>query len=160
NVVRLILNKPEPADGENDRYQRAGRLLREWQREHVLLQDSARSLYVCHQEYEHEGRRYTRSGFFARVRLEPLDTGRLLSQRETMSWPKADRLKLFRATHTNLSPVFGLYPDSDGAVQASLDEAVRRSLPLEATDELGVVSRLWAVQDQHVISAVAGAMSP
>src|SRR5207237_6107633 len=53
NVVRLILNKLEPADGDNDRYQRAGRLLREWQREHVLLQDSARSLYVCHQEYQH-----------------------------------------------------------------------------------------------------------
>src|SRR5207253_1982628 len=68
-------------------------------------------------------------------------------------------LKLFRATQMNLSPVFSLYPDSEAAVQSMLDQAVRRSPPLEAVDHLGVVSRLWQVQDQHVISTVAGAMS-
>ena len=35
-----------------------------------------------------------------------------------MSGPKADRLKLFRATGFNLSPVFGLYPDAEGEVFA------------------------------------------
>src|SRR5205085_750649 len=73
---------------------------------------------------------------------------------------KADRLKLFRATQMNLSPVFSLYPDAEGEVQTLLDDAVRRSLPLEATDHLGVVSRLWPVHDQQVVSTVTGAMSP
>ena len=75
-----------------------------------------------------------------------------------MSGPKADRLKLFQATGMNLSPVFGLYPDEAGEVQATLDAAVGRALPLEATDHLGVVSRLWPVTDQHVVSAVTGLM--
>src|SRR5438067_3718655 len=57
NVVRLILNKERPGDGERDnRYTRAANTLRDWQREHVLTQDSARCLYVCHQEFEAEGR--------------------------------------------------------------------------------------------------------
>jgi uncharacterized protein (DUF1015 family) len=77
-----------------------------------------------------------------------------------MAGPKADRLHLMRATHMNLSPVFGLFPDAEGAVQAKLDAAVGRALPLEAVDHLGVVSRLWPVTDQQVVSAVTGLMGP
>jgi uncharacterized protein (DUF1015 family) len=161
NVIRLILNKEEPGDTDaNNRYTRAARCLRDWQQEGVLVQDSARSLYVYHQEFEVEGRRHTRKGFLARVRLEPFGQGRIYPHEETLAGPKADRLKLFRATAMNLSPVFGLYPDDEGAVQAQLDAAVARSLPLEATDHLGVVSRLWPVSDQRVVSAVTGLMGP
>jgi uncharacterized protein (DUF1015 family) len=60
----------------------------------------------------------------------------------------------------NLSPVFGLYPDEAGEVQARLDAAVARALPLEATDHLGVVSRLWPVTDQQAVSAVTGLLGP
>src|SRR5438105_1130394 len=127
NVIRLILNKEGPADTEADnRYTRAARCLRDWQDEHVLAQDSARALYVYHQDFEVEGRRHTRRGFLARVRLEPFGQGRIYPHEETLSGPKADRLKLFRATAMNLSPVFGLYPDEAGEVQARLDAAVAR----------------------------------
>jgi uncharacterized protein (DUF1015 family) len=161
NVIRLILNKEQPADSEADnRYTRSAAVLRDWQREHVLTQDSARALYVYHQEFEAEGRRHVRRGFLARVRLEPFGEGRIYPHEETMAGPKADRLKLFRATAMNLSPIFGLYPDEAGEVQARLDAAVGRSLPLEATDHLGVVHRLWTVTDQHAVSAVTGAMGP
>src|SRR4051794_20901232 len=161
NVIRPILNKEEPTDTEsNNRYTRSAGCLREGMRDDVLVQDSARSLYVYHQDFEVEGRRYTRKGFLARVRLEPFGSGRIYPHEETLAGPKADRLKLFSATHMNLSPVFGLYPDSEGAVNAELDRAVARSLPLEATDHLGVVSRLWPVHDQHAVSAVTGLLSP
>jgi uncharacterized protein (DUF1015 family) len=161
NVIRLILNKEGPADTEVDnRYSRAARCLRDWQDEHVLAQDSARALYVYHQDFEVEGRRLTRRGVLARVRLEPFGQGRIFPHEETLSGPKADRLKLFRATAMNLSPVFGLYPDEGGEVQARLDAAVARALPLEATDHLAVVSRLWPVTDQQVVSAVTGLLGP
>src|ERR1700747_3530783 len=53
NVIRLILNKEAPQDGEADnRYTRAAHCLRDWQAEGVLAQDSARSLYVYHQDFE------------------------------------------------------------------------------------------------------------
>ncbi len=161
NVIRLILNRQEPSDSERDnRYTRSARCLRDWQQDGVLKQDSARSLYVYHQEFEVEGQRQTRRGFLARVRLERFGKGKIFPHEETLSGPKADRLKLFQATAMNLSPVFGLYPDETGAVQTQLDAAVLRSLPLEARDHLGVVSRLWPVSDQHVVSAVTGLMGP
>jgi uncharacterized protein (DUF1015 family) len=161
NVIRLILNKEESDDGEaHNRYTRAARFLRDWQQDGLLVQDSARALYVYHQEFAVEGRRYTRRGIMARVRLEPFGEGRIFPHEETMPGPKADRLQLMRATAMNLSQIFGLYPDAKGTVQAQLDTAVGRSLPLEAADHLGVVSRLWPVTDQHVVSTVTGLMGP
>jgi uncharacterized protein (DUF1015 family) len=157
NVIRLILNQEKPRDTDADnRYTRSAAILRAWQADDVLRQDSARSLYVYHQDFEVEGKCYTRKGFLARVRLEPFGSGRIYPHEETMAGPKADRLKLFRATAMNLSPVFGLYPDTENSVMNRLDEAVGRSLPLEAKDHLGVVSRLWPISDQQAVSAVSG----
>src|SRR5205823_4625423 len=77
NVIRLILNKEEPGDTESpNRYTRAGRCLRDWQQEGILLQDSARAVYVYHQDFEVEGQRFSRRGFLARVRLERFGEGR------------------------------------------------------------------------------------
>jgi uncharacterized protein (DUF1015 family) len=161
NVIRLELNREEPGDTEaQNRYTRAAGFLREWQCDDVLVQDSARGLYVVHQEFEVEGQKHLRRGFMARVRLEPFGTGRVFPHEETMSGPKADRLSLLKATGMNLSPVFGLFPDPGNEVQGRLDGAVRRSLPVEAVDHLGVVSRLWPVTDQQVVSAVTGLMGP
>jgi uncharacterized protein (DUF1015 family) len=161
NAVRVEWTKQEPTDNDaNNRYTRAAAILRDWLRDDILIQDSARTLYVYQQEFDVEGRRFTRKGFMARVRLEPLGTGRIFPHEETMSGPKADRLNLMWATGMNLSPIFGLYPDEAGAVQAALDAAVGRALPLEATDHLGVVSRLWQVTDQHTVSKVTGLLGP
>ena len=161
NVIRLILNKEQPGDDEREnRYARAGQFLRDWQADDILVRDSAQSLYVYSQDFEVEGRKYTRRGFLARVRLEPFGSGRIYPHEETMAGPKADRLRLFQATSMNLSPVFGLYPDPDDSVMNQLQAAVGRSLPLQATDHLGVVSKLWPVADQHVTSAVIGALGP
>lgn len=161
NVIRLELNQPQSEDNDaNNRYTRAGAFLRDWLAQDVLKQDTARSLYVCHQEYLVEGQRHVRKGFFARVRLEPFGSGRVFPHEETMSGPKEDRLKLMRATGMNLSPVFGLFPDDLNEVQGELDSAVGRALPMEATDHLGVVSRLWPITEQQVISKVTGLMGP
>ena len=161
NVIRLILEREEPTDTEShNRYTRSAATLRDWLREDILIQDSARSLYAYEQEFEIEGQRLTRKGFMARVRLEPFGSGRIFPHEQTLAAPKADRLRLLRATNMNLSPIFGLYPDSAGEVSAALDAAIGRSLPLEATDHLGVVHRLWPVSDLHTISVVSGLISP
>jgi uncharacterized protein (DUF1015 family) len=161
NVIRLILNKEEATDKEgSDRYHRAARFLRDWQRDGILRQDSARSLYIYQQQFEIEGHRFTRQGFMARVRLEHFGQGRIFPHEETLPGPKADRLRLFRATEMNLSPVFGLFPDEANDIAAMLDAAVKQSAPLEATDHLGVIHRLWPISDQHVSAQLTVFMGP
>lgn len=157
--VRLELSQDRPGDTEaGNKYTRAAETAREWERDGVLVQDSARALYALEQEFAAEGRTYTRRGFVARVRLEPFGTGRVFPHEETLPGPKADRLALYRATRMNLSPVFGLYPDADNAVFAPLEPLTRRNLPLVATDHLGVTSRLWPVTDEAAIGAVTAAI--
>jgi uncharacterized protein (DUF1015 family) len=160
NAIRLELTRAEPGEDPEDKYARAANLLREWLGANVIHQDTARGLYVYEQEYAVEGRTLTRRGFMARVRLEELGRGKIFPHEQTMSGPKEDRLKLYRATGFNLSPVFGLYPDPDGTVFAPLEPLIRSAPPLVAIDHLGVINRLWNVTDSATVSGVIGAMGP
>jgi uncharacterized protein (DUF1015 family) len=161
NAIRLELTQEQPGDtGAENKYTRAARTLKEWTLADVLKQDTARSLYVYEQEFEAEGRTFTRRGFLARVRLEPFGTGRIYPHEQTLSGPKADRLKLYQATGFNISPVFGLYPDDAGEVAAVLEPLVRSAPPLVAKDHLGVTNRLWVVTDPAAVTKVIGLMGP
>ena len=159
NVVRLILNKDEPGDDEhNNRYSRAARLLRMWQREGVLFAEADPAIYVYHQVFNEGGAEYTRRGFMCRVRLERFGEGSIYPHEETHGSAKADRLKLWTACKANLSQIFGLYPDPQNAAQSLLEAAIAGVAPLEATDHLGVIHRIWPVKDISVITEVIGAM--
>ena len=161
NVIRLELNREEPGDDErSNKYTRAAKFLREWRKQGVVMQEPAAALYVYHQEFEVEGRSFVRRGVMARVRLERFGTGSIHPHEETLSGPKQDRLLLTRACRANLSQVFGLYPDPAGEVQAVLDAAVEGQPPLEATDHLGVRSRMWPVSAEGMATKVAGLMGP
>ncbi|MFI5455789.1 MAG: DUF1015 domain-containing protein [Isosphaerales bacterium] len=160
NVIRLELNRDEPGDTETDhRYARAARFLRDWLREGILREDEHPALYVYDQTFDVEGKTHTRKGFLARVRLEPIGHGRIYPHEQTMSGPKADRLALYHATGFQLSPIFGLYPDTDGDVQRTIEARLRDRTPLVATDHLGVENRLWILTDQETHTAVGGLMA-
>lgn len=159
NVIRLILNRMEPGDDEvNNRYARAGRFLKNWQEEGVLFTEADPAVYVYHQVFTVEGTQYTRRGFMARMRLHPFGEGVVFPHEETLRGPKIDRLMLTAVAKANLSQIFGLYPDPANETQEILESAVAGAAPLEATDHLGVVHRIWPVSDVAVIAAVAGAM--
>src|SRR5262245_37759184 len=138
NAVRVELSTDEPGDTPTrNRYTRAAQTLSGWQTDHILQQDTLRSLYVLEQEFTVEGVTRRRRGFIARVRLEPFGKGHIYPHEETMSGPKEDRLKLFKATGMNVSPIFGIYPDTTNEIFSRLEPHLLRSLPLEATDHLG-----------------------
>jgi uncharacterized protein (DUF1015 family) len=160
NAIRLELPADEPGDTPTrNRYTRAAQALSGWLDDHILQRDTLRTLYVVEQEFAVEGTTYRRRGFIARVRLERFGAGRIFPHEETMSAPKEDRLQLARATGMNVSPIFGLYPDPDNTVFSRLDGQLRRTLPLESRDHLGVVSRLWPVTDEHVVGSVVSGMA-
>jgi uncharacterized protein (DUF1015 family) len=161
NAIKLELTRDEPDDTEqHNRYTRAANTLREWLAANVLRQDTARGLYAYEQEYTVEGATYARRGFLARVRLEPFGKGKVFPHEQTMSGPKEDRLKLYRATGFNLSPVFSMYPDSEGEVFSHLEPFVRSAPPIVAKDHLGIINRLWLVTDSAAVSKVIGVMGP
>jgi len=156
NVVRLILNRQEKTDDEqNNRYTRAKRLLKDWQAEGVLFTEADPAIYVYHQEFTSAGQTYVRRGFMARMRLSRFGEGQVFPHEETLSGPKVDRLMLTAVCKANLSQVFGLYPDPESEVQQPLEDLIGRLTPLEAVDHLGVIHRMWPVTDVNVIATVA-----
>jgi uncharacterized protein (DUF1015 family) len=121
NVVRLIL--PE---GEGDaKYENAAKLLAEWRSAGVLVRDNERAFYRYDQSFlsPDGGKAIMRRGFLALVRLVPLSARIVLPHERTLTGPKEDRLKLFRATQTNLSPGFMLYRDPRGELDGPLSTA-------------------------------------
>ena len=159
NVIRLILNRDEPGDETGDeKYERAARYLKQWQREGVLSEESHAAIYVYHQEFSYADTTFIRKGFMCRMQLEKLGEGNVYPHEETHSAAKVDRLKLFNATRANLSQIFGIYPDEENQAQRILEQAILGKTPLEATDHLGVVHRLWVVDDLQTIGDLQASM--
>src|SRR5277367_1890690 len=122
NVARLIL----PEGDADTKYARAAELLAQWRAENVLVRDVEPAFYRYDQSFlppAGGGKAITRRGFLALVRLEPLEARIVLPHERTLTGPKEDRLKLFRATRTNLSPGFMLYRDARGALDGPLSSA-------------------------------------
>lgn len=156
NCVRLILNREEPGDNDSDnRYTRAARFFRTWLQQGVLMRESDPALYVYFQEFDYGGQRFVRRGVMGRVRLEPFGEGTIYPHEETYPGPKQDRLKLMQACRANLSQIFGLVPDAEQAAGDWLERAVAGATPLEATDDLGVVHRMWPVTDVGLLQEAA-----
>jgi len=121
NVVRLIL-----PDGEGDaKYAHAQGELEAWRKDNVLVRDDEPAFYRYDQTFAPPGggARRTRRGFLALVRVVPFEKRVVLPHERTLSGPKEDRLKLFRATRTNLSPGFMLYRDPSRVLDGPLETA-------------------------------------
>ncbi len=150
NVVRIDLPQ-----GGDDRYERAARLLEDWRSAGIVVTDESPALWTLAQEYVGpDGRKRTRQGCFARVRVEDYGAGRIRPHERTHPGPKEDRLRLTRATRANLSPIFSLYSDPTGAAAAALAAAGSETPWAETIDDDGTVNRLGRIDDPEAIGAV------
>jgi uncharacterized protein (DUF1015 family) len=144
----------------DDPYASAAATLQEWIAEGAVVRDEEPALWALVQDYTApDGRRLTRRGFLARVRVEDYGPGRIRPHERTHPGPKEDRLRLTRATKANLSPIFSLYSDPSGAAWDALAPATEGEPWGVATDEDGTVHRLHRVGDPAVHEAVAAALA-
>jgi uncharacterized protein (DUF1015 family) len=155
NVVEIDL--PQGPHGR-DPYAHAAAVLHSWREDGVVVADPEPALWALEQDYTGpDGRRRTRHGLFARVRVEDYGPGRIRPHERTHPGPKEDRLRLTRATQANLSPIFSLY---DGDAWSSLAPHLGGPPYGEVTDEDGTTHRLWRVGDAGAIAAVQEALAP
>jgi len=148
NVVEIDL----PQNG-SDPYNHAASVLARWSNEGVIVRDETPALWALAQDYTGpDGQVRTRHGVFARVRVEEYGPGRIRPHERTHPGPKEDRLRLTRATRTNLSPIFSLYDDPANAAWGAV-EPFTMGVPWgEVTDDEGTVNRLWRVEDPQAIA--------
>ena len=141
-------------------YEGAARTLADWRREGILVQEDELAMWALRQEYTApDGSARTRTGFFARVRVEDYGAGRIRPHERTHPGPREDRLKLTRATHANLSPIFSLFPDSSGGARETLSQVTSEEPFAEVTDHEGTRNTLWRVADPDRVAALQGALA-
>jgi uncharacterized protein (DUF1015 family) len=155
NVVEIDL--PRASEGR-DPYLHAADTFQAWRQEGILLQEREPAMWLLRQEYTApDGSQRQREGFFARVRVEEYGPGRIRPHERTHPGPKEDRLRLTRATRANLSPIFSLFPDPEGATAELLERAASGQPFAEARDLDGTRNTLWRLGDAE-IGALQGAL--
>src|SRR5881392_3558687 len=106
NVVHLTLPDSE---------EQAARDLASWQEEGVLVRDPEPSYWWLAQDYVGpDGVARRREGFIASLHAEPYESRVILPHERTHAGPKEGRLRLLRATRTQLEPLFFLW---DGTIE-------------------------------------------
>ncbi|MCF6157257.1 MAG: DUF1015 domain-containing protein [wastewater metagenome] len=152
NIIRLDLGKDMPGDTEEvNKYTRAAEFLKNWRKNEVLKQEDAPAVYIYEQEFLIGTQRIARRGFIALVKLEPFDKGQIYPHEQTLSGPKADRLKLIQSCQANLSPIFSLFPDEDSTIDNYLSAVTPSEPEVDFIDTTGVRNKVWVIKETSVI---------
>jgi uncharacterized protein (DUF1015 family) len=136
-------------------YDQAAATMRDWRGRGVLVQEDEQAVWVLRQDYDApDGSRRSRTGFFARVRVDEYGPGRIRPHERTHPGPKEDRLRLTRATRTNLSPIFALFPDPNAVAERATDQ-IAGTEPFANVDG----ETLWRSTDEDLIAELQMALA-
>ncbi|MCP3985963.1 MAG: DUF1015 domain-containing protein [bacterium] len=159
NALRLVLTRDAADEHATDYSDVAGRLA-QWRSEGVLARDETPAYYVLRQRFSApDGRALERLGFFGALQLEEYAARIVRPHERTMAGPKADRLKILRATQTNLSSVFMLYEDRDDKLKPIFESALRDPSALVARDSGDVEQTIVPLREPSAVAQVAAFMA-
>lgn len=154
NIVRIILS--EATTNYDDKYKVAAKYLQDWIDEGVLQRDEEPSFYAYYQEYKVEDEKKVRKGF---VGLGKIEAGEgVKAHEETMSGPKADRLRLLKATESNFGQIFMLYSDPENGITEILDRNTEGEPLVEVKDKDHNSHKVWRITDESFMSSIQGGM--
>jgi uncharacterized protein (DUF1015 family) len=134
NVVHLTLPESEAA---------AASALADWRTTGVLSEQEPALWWVAQEYVGPDGVARTREGIAGSVEATPYSEGQVLPHERTHAGPKEGRLRLLRATRTQLEPIFLLY-DAEPPVERPAGE------PEMDVEEDGVRTRVWRVESGEV----------
>jgi uncharacterized protein (DUF1015 family) len=141
NIGRIDLATAEDdAQVADDRYEQAGVLLGRWIHEGVLVRLPA----AFHAYDMRFGPTDRVRGILCAMELEDWGGG-VLPHERTMDGPVDDRLRLLRATNTQLSAVYGTVAGPCPSLADLLDEVTAEPPDAEMLDAEGVIHRRWTI---------------
>jgi uncharacterized protein (DUF1015 family) len=159
NIVHVDFALESGDPGEN-KYTKSRRYLEDWINREVLVQDKAPTLYYYEQEFSMGGTvQLVRSGFVCGLLLEKFGEENVFPHESTLLSPKIDRLNLMKETGHATSPIFGIYDDRENNNALRMRQNLDGDPPnVEVVDDLGVVHRMWLVQQEEIISDICASL--
>lgn len=156
NIVALDLpHTPAKELGPPEAYARAGDSFRAMLKGGTLGRRDKPAIFAYRQTFDFMGKRFERCGMACctdALAFGPRPGGGILPHEETFSGPKEDRLALMKATRAQLSPIFGIIADEQGAA-TKLVRGIMQTQPPTATGNMGdgVTHELWTIEDPQII---------
>ena len=148
NVVKLTLGPAKVRNWHED----AAATMRQWVEDDILIRDTTPAFYGYQQHFVLPGgSTRVRTGFLNRVGLREWGQG-IHRHEHTCAGPRADRLRLMRATRANMSPMFGLYRDPGAELSRWLRPP--SNPPVDFVDEEGVRQIFWTIHQTETIKAL------
>ncbi len=158
NCVRLILGSDPGRPGD---YPREAERMKQWLSEGILFRDPAPRYYLIEDSFQLPGEPSPRRrwGSIGRVRLEPLDSGRIHPHERTHKGPKEDRLRLMRTFKGNLSQIFTLFDGDASGIKDALSGVFSSTPVMDITDRDDVGRKMWVVDDEALIGKLSSLLS-
>jgi uncharacterized protein (DUF1015 family) len=150
NVIRLELGSDHPGEPQ-DRYGRAGELLRSWRAEGALVPTDAPAYFPYEMRFSLHGRRRTIRSLICAVELEDWG-GSIVPHERTMEGPIEDRLRLTREVRANLSSIHALFRGPNEPFASFLDAATAGEPVAVTADESGVEHRIWVSASEPAVA--------
>lgn len=156
NIIRIIKGKQTPNDHKNDnQYTRAADFWEQWIEDRILIREPGPAIFPYLQEYTVEGKTHVRKGLVVLVDLED-KKNEVRAHENTLSGPKADRLKLMKATEANDGQIFMLYDDAENRINEIIDTELRVARPLmEVMDDDGAKHTLYRISKPGAVKDIA-----
>ena len=152
NAVHIELSQAGEA---GDRYAQAKAILDSWRADGTVAVEAQPTYYVYAQTFDFAGSgELTRAGVFSAVHQS--DT--VLGHERTHQSAKDDRFKVLEATKTNISPIFSVIDDPDGAMDAVINEVMTGAPELDFQGPDGLRHRLWLATDAAQCAALSTAV--
>lgn len=164
NIVEIDLPVTPPKTvGPDAAYQQAGRTLRRWIDQGLIVQDEQPAVYAYEQSYTVGTTHHLRRGLFCTLGVEPFNRphGGIWRHEMTIKAGTDDRLKLMQATGVQLSPIFGVFHDPARHVAQLLASAYDSQPDFFGTTVSDHVQhKVWRITDPSIITAIQTFFEP
>jgi uncharacterized protein (DUF1015 family) len=149
NIVRLILSRRFEKP-----YQAVRRRLQRWREKSYLRADDEPALYLY--QYTVDGT--TVRGLIGTVALREESERVVLPHEDVMPGPVDDRTVLMRTTQSNLEPIL-LVHEGTTRLRGLITDAAATTPVADFVALDGSSHRLWAVTEEHTLTAIAAELS-
>jgi len=158
NIVRVIKGKSFDTDNDQEnKYTRAAKAFEEWTGSGVLKQNGKEAIYAYVQDFHvHQGM-FRRSGIVALGELEEFGDN-IQPHEKTLDGPKADRLKLMRATAAQFGQIFMLYDDPEKVADNIIEKVLVQPAAVDFIDDDKVRHRLYVIDEDADLEAIVKMM--
>jgi uncharacterized protein (DUF1015 family) len=152
NYCRLIL----PI--EKNKYEAAQKRFFEWINDGILIKDKKPAFFVSRQKFQIDGKKFTRIGLIAALRLYPYSEKNVFPHEVTYKEPKTDRTKMLESVQKDLEPVFLIYSDPEKITIKFFSRIIKTSSILDFKDSSNIRHTIWKVSDPQSIELITKAL--